>query len=140
MENIVKRKILTEKYISCPKCGYGRQTVEDCKKCVFYMSTNDGEIECAYNRQIMLTDVHVTQFHTGDYEYNIKQLDRKTYEEHKTEIDKDGGDCCCLCCFNQKLNDDNEYCLLRCGVTDEEVSSFICYEDEYWVENKIGEE
>lgn len=117
-------------------------TLEHCKGCSFFngeKKDDDGNVvavDCL-KADIPSMHCHVTSFTMGKDTYRSRQYDEKI--DGKIEEDEDGYiDYCQKCCFNKKLENGNEICLLRSGIDSEVIDIFCCYEGEIWekVESK----
>ena len=81
--------------------------------------------------------------------YNILKSSGSLKQEVKCKISRfsynfiygdDPYNYCQKCCFNKKLENDHEVCLLRTTKTDSDVEMFICYEGEIWEKFPIKED
>ena len=132
----------TEVKIPCALRLIEGSTYEHCKECNFF----NGEVEkdnvkgvdCLYNDMPSFR-CHITSFKMNGKHYKTKIYDPET--DGKIPYDDEIGDedMCKLCCFNKMLDNGKEVCLLRCGVNDEMIDSFMCYDDEFWVEDTGSE-
>lgn len=126
--SLIERDIKTVKVIHCPKNArhFGEyQPLDKCKDCSYCDNITKNKVKCIYDAQILLRNMHVTEFTAGEYLYKSK------INESKTD------DNCSLCCFEQKLKNENTICLLRHSVQDNDLNAFICYGNEYWIKEKI---
>lgn len=135
------KEIYTEIKVPCYYRLENGSTIEHCKSCGFFNGVveEDGEIkgvDCLRN-EVGSIGAHVTKFQSGDYEYSSREYDKEIDGEIEGD---DPYDYCQKCCFNKILANGNDICLLRCGTSGDESSSFCCYEGEIWVKEKIGGE
>lgn len=111
-------------------------TLEHCKECRFFngfKENDDGDvtsIDCLKD-EIPSIRCHVTSFTMGGATYKARYYDKEI--DGELERDEDGCvDYCKKCCFNKRLENGNEICLLRSGVSYDSIDSFCCYEGEIW--------
>lgn len=131
------KKIYTEVKVPCYYRIENGSTIKHCEECTFFNGVEkdiNGEIvgvDCLRS-DIGQISAHVTSFTSNGYLYKSRKYD-ETIDGELTE----DYDFCEKCCFNKKLKNGNETCLLRCGIDNDEKSNFICYEDEIWTKEKM---
>ena len=133
------RKVFTEVRVPCIYYIDHGSDIEHCQKCSFFNGLEKDEegnvtgVDCLRS-EIPSIRCHVTSFTMGDYLYKARY-----YDEDKDGPLDEAYDYCSKCCFNKRLQNGSEICLLRSGV---EVNKecFMCYEGEIWEKVKIGEE
>lgn len=131
----MKRDFNKINVVYCPKDAkyFGQYTeAKKCKDCCFCETIDKDGVNCIYDAGIFMKRMHVTSFTHNGYNY-ISQNTNSLPKEKLNEID----DACDLCCFNKQLSNGKMICLLRHSSNDDETSAFICYENEYWIKEKI---
>ena len=132
------KKVYTKIKVSCIYDIDNGSDIDHCKKCSFFnglekdKDNNVTGVDCLRN-EIPLIRCHVTSFKMGDYLYKARY-----YDEDKEDPLNEAYDYCSKCCFNKRLQNGSEICLLRSGVK-EHIEYFMCYEGEIWEKYKIEE-
>lgn len=116
--------------------------VEHCKDCSFFNGYKKDVFEQitgvdCLRPEIPSINCHVTSFTMGEYEYRSRYYDK---EKDGEIYGDDPYNYCQKCCFNKKLENDHEVCLLRTTKMDSDVEMFICYEGEIWEKFPIKED
>jgi hypothetical protein len=134
----IKRPVSIEQRIWCPrKCSFDEtMRISKCSDCVFFNGLGDYEIKCLYDANILLRRMHITEFICNDYIYRAKRVSELPEEVVSKVTDEDNG-YCSLCCFNTKLSNGVDICLLRQSASSDEIDNFCCYDDEIWTQEKI---
>ena len=131
------KKIFTQVKVPCVYYLQGSD-VEHCRDCSFFNGTveENGKltgVDCLRG-EVGSMNAHVTEFTSNGWIYHVEEYDSRIHG--KIEGD-DPYDFCQKCCFNKILANGNDICLLRCATSDEESSSFMCYEGEIWKKEKL---
>jgi hypothetical protein len=136
----MKKEVFYKSYVSCKYYPVNGVEPSHCEGCSFFDGVTkrdeDGkvvEINCLRDNIPSISGHYRTteMVDCTDHVYRVRRYD----PDIDGELKGDPYDYCQKCCFNHKLSNGKECCLLR--VQDDELSNFLfCFDGEIWTKEK----